>query len=260
MTERTLLLLGKDNLEKLQQSCVMIAGLGGVGAFAAESVVRSGVNKVIIFDGDTVSRSNINRQLIALHSTIGISKAVLMEQRLKDINPDCEITAINEYVRDERMPELLDQYRPDWVIDAIDTLSPKVFLLVHCYKRGIKVVSSMGSGGKLDPSLIKVTDISQTFQCPLAHHIRKLLHKQGIYEGITAVFSQEKVSKECIVEEKSDNKRTAIGTISYMPAIFGLTAASVVIRELIGMESFKRVKDTKYYENKKELIQPLVRE
>ncbi|MBR1774672.1 MAG: tRNA threonylcarbamoyladenosine dehydratase [Bacteroidales bacterium] len=251
MTERTLLLVGQERLEKLQNACVMIAGLGGVGAFAAEAVVRAGVMKVVIFDGDIVSRSNINRQLIALNSTIGKSKAGLMYARLKDINPDCEVIAINEYIRDERMPELLDTYRPDWVIDAIDTLSPKVFLLIHCYRKGIKVVSSMGSGGKFNPSLIKITDISQTFQCPLAHHIRKLLHKQGIYEGIAAVFSPEKVSKDCIKEEMSENKRTTIGTISYMPSIFGLTAASVVIRELMGMESYKRVKDTKYYENKR---------
>ena len=252
MLERTLLLLGQDNLTKLQNACVMVAGLGGVGAYAAEAIVRAGIKKVIIFDGDIVSESNVNRQLVALHSTIGKSKAEIMYQRLKDINPDCEVVAINEYIRDERMPELLDRYHPDWVIDAIDTLSPKVFLLIHCYQRKIKVVSSMGSGGKFDPSLIRVTDISQTFQCPLAHHIRKLLHKQGIYEGIVAVFSSEKVSKDCIIEEKTENKRTTIGTISYMPAIFGLTTASVVIREIIGMESYKRVKDKKYYANKKE--------
>ena len=236
MTERTLLLVGKERLDRLKNACVMVAGLGGVGAYAAEAVVRAGVNKVVIFDGDTVSKSNLNRQLIALNSTVGQSKALLMDERLKDINPDCEIIALNEYVRDERMPELLDEYSPDWVIDAIDTLSPKVFLLSHCYKKGIKVVSSMGSGGKFDPSLIQITDISKTYQCPLAHHIRKLLHKQGIYKGIAAVFSPEKVSKDCIKEEKSENKRTAIGTISYMPSIFGLTAASVVLRDLLGME------------------------
>ncbi len=254
MLERTLLLLGEERLSKIRKTCVMIAGLGGVGAFAAEAIVRAGVEKVIIFDGDTVSQSNINRQLIALNSTIGKSKALLMQERLRDINPKCEIIAINEYVRDERMPELLDKYSPDWVIDAIDTLSPKVFLLIHCYRRGIRVVSSMGSGGKFDPLMIKVTDISQTFQCPLAHSIRKLLHKQGIYEGIIAVFSPEKVSKECVVEDKSENKRTTIGTISYMPPIFGLTTASVVIRETIGMESYQRVKDNKYYENKKTFL------
>ena len=254
MTERTLLLVGKENLEKLQNACVMVAGLGGVGAYAAEAIVRAGINKVVIFDGDTVSRSNINRQLIALNSSVGMSKAFLMHERLKDINPDCEVIALNEYVRDERMPELLDIYHPDWVIDAIDTLSPKVFLLAHCYKKGINAVSSMGSGGKTDTSLVQVTDISQTFQCPLAHHIRKLLHKQGIYEGIAAVFSPEKVSKDCIKEEKSENKRTTIGTISYMPPLFGLTAASVVIRELMGIPAYKRVKDTKFYANKKTLI------
>lgn len=252
MTERTLLLVGEQRMQMLSNACVMVAGLGGVGAYAAESIVRAGIKRIVIFDGDIVSNSNINRQLIALHSTIGMSKALLMEQRLKDINPDCEVISIKEYIKDERMPQLLNDYSPDWVIDAIDTLSPKVFLLAHCYKKRIKVVSSMGSGGKFDPSLVKITDISQTFQCPLAHHIRKLLHKQGIYEGIVAVFSPEHVSKDCTIEELSENKRTIVGTISYMPSIFGLMAASVVIRELMGMESYKRIKDNKYYENKKE--------
>ncbi|MBQ7984516.1 MAG: tRNA threonylcarbamoyladenosine dehydratase, partial [Bacteroidales bacterium] len=245
MTERTELLIGGDNLNKLRQACVMVAGLGGVGAFAAEAIVRAGVGKVVMFDGDTVSVSNINRQLIALRSTVGQSKSDIMYGRLKDINPDCDIVAINEYIRDERMKELLTEYKPDWVVDAIDTLSPKVYLLAHCYRMGIKTVSSMGSGGKLNPSLIQVTDISQTYQCPLAHHIRKMLHKQGIYEGIAAVFSPEKVRDNCVKEEFSENKRTAIGTVSYMPAVFGLTAASVVIRELIGEHSYKLVKDTK---------------
>jgi len=252
MFERTLLLIGQKGLKELQDACVLIAGVGGVGAFACEAIVRAGVGKVVIFDGDIVNESNINRQLLALHSTIGKSKVEVLKQRIEDINPSCEVVAINEFVRDDRMVEILDTYSPNWVVDAIDTLSPKVFLLIHCYRKKIPVVSSMGSGGKFDPSLIKITDISQTFQCPLAHHIRKLLHKQGIYNGIIAVFSSEKVSKDCIKEEISENKRTSIGTISYMPSIFGLTLASVVIRELIGIESYKRVKDTKFYANRKD--------
>ena len=252
MLERTRLLIGEDNLQKLQSSTIMIAGLGGVGAFACEAVVRAGVGKVIVFDGDTVSKSNLNRQLIALNSTIGKGKAELMRQRMTDINPKLDIIALNEYVRDDRMSDLLTKYHPDWVIDAIDTLSPKVFLLIHCYRMGIKTVSSMGSGGKFNPSLIKVTDISQTYNCPLASHIRKHLHKQGIYNGISAIFSPEKIANNATVEEINENKRTTVGTISYMPSIFGLTAASVVIREIIGMEAYQRKEDKKYYQDKKQ--------
>lgn len=249
--ERTSLLLGQENMARLRKAKVLVAGLGGVGAYACEALVRAGVGQVIVFDGDVVSPSNINRQLIALNSTIGQSKAKLIKQRMKDINPDCQITAIDEFVKDERMSDILTQYQPDWVVDAIDTLSPKIFLLIHCYKLSIKTVSSMGSGGKINPSLIQIDDISQTYNCPLASHIRKHLHKVGIYNGITAVFSAEKVMEGSTLEQVSQNKRTTVGTISYMPPIFGLMAASVVIRELLGIEAYKRKEDKKYYQDKK---------
>lgn len=235
MTERTEILVGKENIEKLKQSSVLIAGLGGVGAFAIEAIVRAGVENIVIIDGDNVSKSNINRQLLALNSTINRSKAELMAERLRDINPNINLKVIDEYIKDERIKEILEENPTDWVIDAIDTLSPKVYLLVHSYNMNRKIVSSMGSGGKFDPSLIKITDISKTYNCPLAHHIRKQLHKNGIYKGITAVFSPEKVDKSRIVEERSENKRTTVGTISYMPALFGLNIASVVIRDIIDM-------------------------
>lgn len=233
MLERTTLLLGKENIQKLQHSSVLIVGLGGVGAFVAESLCRAGVGNLTIVDGDIVSSSNINRQLLALNSTIGQSKAHLMAQRLKDINPNVQLNVIDEYIRDERMLEILRENPTDWVVDAIDTLAPKVYLLVHCYNLQRKVVSSMGSGGKLDPSLIRITDISKTYNCPLALHIRKQLHKKGIYKGITAVFSPEKVDKSKTIEERTENKRTTVGTVSYMPALFGLNIASVVIRDII---------------------------
>lgn len=252
MFDRTQLLVGTLNMKNIQATSVMVAGVGGVGAFAVEALVRAGIGKIILFDGDIVSRSNLNRQLIALNSTIGKSKAELMYSRLKDINPNCEIIALKEYIRDDRMEEVLDKYHPDWVIDAIDTLSPKVFLLMNCYKRNIHTVSCMGSGGKYNPSAIQITDISQTYNCPLASQVRKRLHKMGVYEGISAVFSAEKVDASCIREEKSDNKITTIGTISYMPAMFGLMAASVVLRSIMNIECYKKQKDTKYYQDKKE--------
>ncbi|MDO5760512.1 MAG: tRNA threonylcarbamoyladenosine dehydratase [Bacteroidota bacterium] len=257
MFERTSLLLGNDNIEKLRQASVLIAGLGGVGAFAAESLCRAGIGTMTIIDGDSVSESNINRQLLALNSTLGQSKASLMAKRLRDINPEVKLNVIDEYIRDERMKEILQNYDSDWVVDAIDTLSPKLYLLIHCFHLQRKVVSSMGSGGKLDPSLIRITDISQTYNCPLALHIRKQLHKKGIYNGITAVFSPEKIDKSKTKEERSENKRTTVGTISYMPALFGLNIASVVIRDIIGLPFQEKVKDNKYYQNKKQ-AQPLL--
>ncbi|MCQ2327557.1 MAG: tRNA threonylcarbamoyladenosine dehydratase [Bacteroidales bacterium] len=254
-TERTSLLVGQEGLQNLQKASVMVVGLGGVGAYAAEAIARAGVGKMIIIDGDNVSESNINRQLVALRSTIGKTKAEVLAQRIKDINPNIELTVISEYIRDERMKEILEQNPTDWVVDAIDTLSPKLFLLIHCYRMKRKVVSSMGSGGKLDPSKVTICDISQTYNCPLASHIRKHLHKQGIYEGIAAVFSPEEVKQEYCREEIGENKRTTVGTISYMPAIFGLSIASVVIRSLVGVEAYKKVKDTRYYKDKKEFKQ-----
>ncbi len=257
MIERTLLLLGEDNIKKLRHASVLIVGLGGVGAFAAESLCRAGVGKFVLIDGDIVSASNINRQLLALNSTIGQHKTELMVQRLRDINPKVELNVINEFIRDERMLNILQTHNTDWVVDAIDTLSPKIYLLIHCFHLKRKVVSSMGSGGKFDPSLIKITDISQTYNCPLALHIRKQLHKKGIYNGITAVFSPEKIDKSRTVEEFSENKRTNVGTISYIPALFGLNIASVVIRDIIGVSFQEQVKDNKYYRNRKPFPTPL---
>lgn len=251
MFERTELLIGKENQEKLKHSSVMVVGLGGVGAYAAENICRAGVGNMTIIDGDKVSSSNINRQLIAMNSTIDKSKALLMKDRLLDINPNLNLTVIDEYIRDDKMIDIIKNFEGDWIVDAIDTFSPKLYLIIHSIHFGKKIVSSMGSGGKIDPSLIQITDISQTYNCPLASMIRKHLHKNAIYEGVVAVFSPEKVPENAMIEDISTNKRTTVGTISYMPAMFGLMISSVVIRELIGKESYKKVKDTKYYANKK---------
>jgi len=229
---RTELLLGKEKLDKLASANVLVVGLGGVGAYAAEMICRAGVGKMTIIDGDKINESNINRQLPALRSTIGKYKTELMKDRLLDINPGLELHTITEFIRDDRMIEILDEGY-DYVIDAIDTLSPKIYLIYHSMQKGIPIVSSMGAGGKLDPSAIRITDISKTYNCKLARILRKRLHKLGIRRGFTAVFSPEEVIEESIeLTEDEPNKASNVGTISYMPAAFGCACASVVISSL----------------------------
>lgn len=230
---RTTLLLGDEAQDLLQRASVLVVGLGGVGGYAAEMLCRAGVGNLTIVDSDTVSHSNLNRQLIALNSTVGHSKVDLFCQRFRDINPSVNITPLNTFLRDDEMISLLEDNHFDYVVDAIDTLSPKVFLLYHSTRLHIPVVSAMGSGGKLDPALVQVTDIAKTYNCPLATMVRKHLHKLGLYTGFKAVFSPEKVSSSAMYEDPSQNHRTTIGTISYMPALFGCHCASVVIRDLI---------------------------
>jgi tRNA A37 threonylcarbamoyladenosine dehydratase len=229
---RTELLLGEEKLLKLKSSNVLIVGLGGVGAWAAEMICRSGVGSMTIVDGDTIHPSNLNRQLAALKSTEGLPKAEVVGQRLRDINPDLNLTVIHEYLKDERMIEILDKGY-DFVVDAIDTLSPKIFLIYHSLQRKFNLVSSMGAGGKTDPLKVMISDISETSNCPLARLIRKRLHRLGIHEGFTAVFSPEATDKSKIIPTTGENNKASIvGTISYMPAAFGIACASVAIRHL----------------------------
>lgn len=232
---RTEMLLGTDGLKKLKASNILVVGLGGVGAYAAEMICRAGVGSMTIVDGDTIHPSNRNRQLLALKSTSGRSKAELMGSRLLDINPDLKLVAVNEYIKDERMIEILDAGF-DYVVDAIDTLSPKIFLIYHSLQRKFPVVSSMGAGGKYDPLRISIADISGTTDCTLARILRKRLHRLGVREGFTAVFSPETIDKKKIVPTTGEqNKASVVGTISYMPAAFGIACASVVIRDLAGI-------------------------
>lgn len=232
---RTELLLGKEKIKRLKSAKVLIVGLGGVGSFAAEMICRAGVGTMTIVDGDKVHASNRNRQLLAMTSTEGKQKAELMAERLSDINPGINITLINEYIRDDRMIEILDAGY-DYVVDAIDTLSPKVFLIYHSLRRKYPLVSSMGSGGKFDPLKISITDISETTDCTLARILRKRLHKLGVREGFTAVYSPEVTDKKKIMPASGEqNKASIVGTISYMPAAFGIACASVVIRDLAGI-------------------------
>lgn len=230
---RTALIIGEQKLEKLKNSHVLVVGLGGVGAYAAEQLVRAGIGKLTIVDGDTIHPSNRNRQLAALVSTNALPKTEVMAVRLKDINPDLDLTVITQYIKDQPLIDLLN--RPfDYVIDAIDTLAPKVYLLYYAVKFGHRVVSSMGAGGKFDPQQIEVVDISQTKNCRLAYYMRKKLHKLDVWSGITAVYSPEEVDKKVVQEEHGElNKKSTVGTISYMPAIFGGFCASVVLRDLL---------------------------
>ncbi len=231
--ERTELLLGSGKLEKLKRANVLIVGLGGVGAIAAEMICRAGVGKMTIVDGDVVDISNRNRQLPALVSTSGLPKTHILENRFRDINPDINLTILNEYIRDERTEELLDSQQFDYVVDAIDTLSPKVFLIHSSLKRNISIISSMGAGGKIDPSKVQVADISRSYNCKLARLTRKRLSRMGIYKGIKVVFSSELVNENSVRQEQAANKKSTVGTISYMPAVFGCYIASSTINGII---------------------------
>jgi tRNA threonylcarbamoyladenosine dehydratase len=235
---RSQLLLGDEKVVSLMGKHVLVVGLGGVGGICAEMIARAGVGRMTIVDGDTVDLSNCNRQVVALHSTEKQNKTDVLAARLKDINPELELRAIADFIKDEKTVALLDNDRFDYVVDCIDTLSSKVFLIKGCVERNIPVVSSLGAGGKVDPSQVQVTDISKTYQCNLAKYVRKYLRRLNIHKGVTVVFSPEVADQSRIIEtEKAYPKKSIIGTISYMPAIFGCTAASVVIRGLMGVES-----------------------
>ena len=231
--ERTELLLGEEKLGKLKKSNVLVVGLGGVGAYTAEQLCRAGVGKMTIVDGDVVEHSNINRQLPALLSNINKPKADVLAKRFLDINPELEITVFKDYVHDEKILELLKNQTYDYVVDAIDTLTPKIFLIQYALQFKLKIVSSMGAGGKIDPSCVQVADISKSYNCKLARILRKRLSTFGIKTGVQVVFSSEKVDEKAIRLEEGQNKKSTVGTISYMPAIFGCYISSVVIRELI---------------------------
>lgn len=233
---RTELLLGSDRLNKLKKAHVLIIGLGGVGASAAEQITRAGVGEITIVDGDVVEASNINRQMIATVSSIGDNKTDVMAKRLLDINPNLILNVVNEYLKEDRMISFLAETKYDYVIDAIDTLAPKIFLIFHGLKNNLKIVSAMGAGGKVDPLEIRIDDISKSYNCKLARMLRKKLHQIGVFTGVKVVFSPEDVSKSAVVLAESKNKKSNVGTISYMPILFGSYCASVVIRDLMNAD------------------------
>jgi tRNA A37 threonylcarbamoyladenosine dehydratase len=230
---RTELLIGKEKLMKLQNAHVLVVGMGGVGSFAAEFICRGGVGTMTIVDGDIVDPSNRNRQLPALSSTHGQSKADIMAARLMDINPDLKLTIIKEFITPEAAEKLLSQHF-DYVVDAIDSITPKLIFIKTAFEKKVRIISSMGAGAKLDPTQLRVVDISKTYNCPFAQYVRKRLKEFKIYKGVKTVFSPEKPIKESLMlTDGTKFKKSAYGTISYLPAAFGGVCASVVIRDLI---------------------------
>lgn len=232
--QRTELLIGPEALEKLRNLHVLVIGLGGVGSYAAEFLARAGVGKMTIVDGDTVDVTNTNRQLPALHSTVGQSKAGIMAARMRDINPDLDLTLQDTFLGPEIVKKLaFQQY--DYVFDCIDSVQPKQYVIVACKQQGVRVISSMGAGGRVDPSKVQVADISETFNCPFAQQVRKGLKRKGVRRDVTVVFSSELVEREtCMMTDGSKYKKSFYGTISYIPALFGLHMASVVVRDVVG--------------------------
>ena len=259
--ERTALLLGEEALLRLREAVVVVAGLGGVGAYAAEMVARAGVGRMVLIDSDRVGESNKNRQLLALDSTLGRLKTEVMAERLLDINPELHIVKVPEYLTEDNIPEVFENalremalcgssdpdgaltdepaastgLAPDFVIDAIDTLAPKIALISHCVHSGIPLVSSMGAGAKLDATKVRLTDLSKSYNCPLAFILRKKLRKIGITKGFPVVFSEELPERDAIVPTEGErNKKSQVGTVSYIPAVFGCVCAQAAVRHLAG--------------------------
>lgn len=232
-TERAELLFKKEGLDKLKKSNVLVVGMGGVGSFAAEFIARAGVGKMTIVDGDVVDITNVNRQLPALHSTVGQPKVTIVGDRLLDINPELELTRIEEFLSPERAFELVTpEY--DYVLDCIDSITPKINLILAAKRKKVKIISNMGAGGKLSASKVVVKDISKTDVCPLAKTIRKRLKKEGISTGVKAVFSIEKPDSTSLKMTDGKNfKKSFYGTNSWMPALFGLHAAETVVKQLL---------------------------
>ena len=231
--QRTELLLGKEKMERLRRAHVLVVGLGGVGAYAAEMLCRAGVGQMTIVDADTVQPTNINRQLPALHSTLGKPKAEVLAERFRDINPDLQLRVLSLYLKDEAIPELLDNNRFDFIVDAIDTVSPKCYLIYHSLRRGIKIVCSMGAGAKRDITQIRFADLGETYHCGLSKAVRKRLQKMGVKRKVPVVFSTEQADPNAVVLVDNElNKKSTTGTVSYMPAVFGCYLAEYVIRKL----------------------------
>lgn len=245
---RTELLVGPHGLAQLQASSVAIFGLGGVGGMAAEALCRAGVGRLVIVDFDDICLTNVNRQIHALDGTVGRAKVQVMAERLKAINPAAEIVPFRDFYAEDNSDFLLGQ-RLDYVVDAIDHFTSKLHLIRSCRERGLPIISSMGAAAKLDPGQVQVADIAQTRNCRMARSMRKLLKQQGILSGVTVVFSTEEYREplvkdggckaDCICPNKDDqvfscrHRRVILGSISYVPAIFGLTMAGVVVNDLL---------------------------
>lgn len=227
---RTSLLIGDEALRTLEKKHLMVVGMGGVGSFAAEFIARAGIGEMTIIDGDVVDPTNRNRQLPALSTNHGKFKVQIMAERLLAINPELKVNVVQKFIEPDIVEDILLS-KPDFIIEAIDSVTPKINFMRFAYESQIPLVSSMGAGGKLDPTQIQIADISKTFNCPFAQQIRKTLKTHQIRKGITTVFSPEIPPKESLIMTDGTNyKKSAYGTISYMPATFGAVCASVAIR------------------------------
>lgn len=231
--ERAELLFKEEGLQKLKNAKILIVGVGGVGSFAAEFLVRAGIGNLTIVDGDTVDITNINRQLPALHSTVGMPKVKVVGDRLMDINPELNLIRIEEFISPERAHEVVTADF-NYVLDCIDSVTPKINLILAAKRKKVKVISAMGAGGKMIASKVVVKDIGKTTVCPLAKQIRKRLKKEGITSGVKAVFSLEMPDEDSLkLTDGTNYKKSFYGTNSWMPALFGLNAAEVVVRYII---------------------------
>lgn len=242
-TDRTELLLGAEKMERLQNAHVLVVGVGGVGAYAAEMLCRAGVGELTIVDADTVNVTNINRQLPATYGTIGRLKTEVLAERFRTINPNIKLHALPMYLKEEEVASLLDgtlncqlpivDCQFDVIVDAIDTIAPKCALIAEAMRRGIPIVSSMGAGAKSDITQIRFADIWDTYHCGLAKAVRTRLKKAGMRQSLPVVFSTEQADRRAVITvEGEQNKKSTAGTISYMPAVFGCYLAEYVIRKL----------------------------
>lgn len=230
--ERTVSLLGKQAFDKLQKAHVWIAGVGGVGAYTAEMLIRAGVGRLTLVDNDTIKPSNLNRQLPATTQSLGCHKVDVMQERLLSICPNATITTLPIYLDESNIDQLLKQAKPDFVADAIDTIAPKIALDAYCIQHQIPIIASMGAGGRTDPSRIHYADISQTAYCALARTVRTRLKAIGIYKGLPVVYSDEVINKSSLVTVNESNKRSTLGTVSYLPALFGCWMAAWIIKKI----------------------------
>jgi tRNA threonylcarbamoyladenosine dehydratase len=232
--ERTRILIGDTGVERLRRSHVLVAGLGGVGSFAAEALARAGVGALTVADHDRIAASNLNRQLVALHSTLGQLKTEVMAERIAQINPVCRVTRIETFLTVDDIEPLLSSGGFDQVIDAIDSLASKLALIETAMRIGVPIVSSMGAGGRLDPTRVQVGDLMDTRICALARAVRSGLRRRGIGRGITVVWSDEQPRPPLPPQETGRGRPRAVnGTLSYLPPLFGLMIAGVVVRRLL---------------------------
>lgn len=236
---RTELLIGKEGIDKLKNAKVAVFGIGGVGGYVVEALVRSGVGAIDLIDSDTVCESNLNRQIIATRSTIGKYKVDAMKERIMDINPECKVDVYKCFY----LPETKDEFdfeKYSYVIDAVDTVTAKIQLVMEAYEKNVPIISSMGAGNKMNPAMFEVADIYKTSVCPLAKVMRRELKKRGI-KKLKVVYSKEEAIKPKPEEINEKRVKVIPGSNAFVPSVVGLIIASEVIKDLIGLEKTKEI-------------------